>query len=230
MGAAQGATVCRRGKPYPMQIHLAKSDITEMAVDAVVNPANSLGIMGGGVAGALSRKGGPTIQREAMSLAPIAVGAAVVTNAGNLWCKRVIHAPTMEEPGTKVEVENVRRATRAALLAAAHHGFDVIAIPGMGTGLGGVEAAEAARPYETALRLTEKGKGGERAGEVVLVAIGPKDVAQQMRGLLAMGADRGLLVAGDDASLDADLVARILRAVVQAEKPDLVVLGKQTVD
>ena len=64
-----------------MQIHLAKSDITTMAVDAVVNPANSMGIMGGGVAAALSRKGGPTIQKEAMSLAPIAVGAAVVTNA-----------------------------------------------------------------------------------------------------------------------------------------------------
>ena len=74
-----------------MQIHLAKSDITTMNVDAVVNPANSLGIMGGGVAAALSRKGGPTIQREAMSLAPIAVGAAVVTNAGKLWAKHVIH-------------------------------------------------------------------------------------------------------------------------------------------
>jgi electron transfer flavoprotein beta subunit len=83
---------------------------------------------------------------------------------------------------------------------------------------------------ETALRLTEKGKGGERSGEVVLVSIGPKDVAQQLRGLLAMGADRALLVAGDDAALDADAVARILRGVVAAEKPDLVVMGKQTVD
>ena len=119
-----------------MVIHIAKTDITEMAVDAVVNPANSLGIMGGGVAAALSRKGGPTIQKEAMSLAPIAVGAAVVTNAGQLWAKQVIHAPTMEEPGEKVGVENVRRATRAALLAAAHHGFETIAMPGMGTGPG----------------------------------------------------------------------------------------------
>jgi O-acetyl-ADP-ribose deacetylase (regulator of RNase III) len=135
-----------------MQIHLAKTDITEMAVDAVVNPANSLGIMGGGVAGALSRRGGPSIQREAMSLAPIAVGAAVVTNAGQLWAKFVIHAPTMEEPGTKVGVENVRRATRAALLAAAHHGFEVIALPGMGTGLGGVDPADAARAMVDELR------------------------------------------------------------------------------
>jgi O-acetyl-ADP-ribose deacetylase len=128
-----------------MQIHLAKSDISDMAVDAIVSPANSLGIMGGGVAAVLSRKGGPTIQREAMSLAPIAVGAAVVTNAGTLWSKNIIHAPTMEEPGLKVTVENVRRATRAALLAASQHGFDVIALPGLGTGLGGADPADAAR-------------------------------------------------------------------------------------
>ena len=83
---------------------------------------------------------------------------------------------------------------------------------------------------ETALRLTEKGRGGERSGEVVLVSIGPKEVAQPMRGLLAMGADRALLVTGDDSSLDPDQVARVLRAVVAAEKPDLVVMGKQSVD
>src|ERR1041384_6939295 len=122
-----------------MQIHLAKSDITTMAVDAIVNPANSLGIMGGGVAAALSRRGGPTIQREAMSLAPIAVGAAVVTNAGQLHARHVIHAPTMEQPGSKVGVENVRRATRAALLAAAHHNLELIALPGRSAARGGGE-------------------------------------------------------------------------------------------
>jgi len=128
-----------------MQVHLAKADITTLAVDAIVAPANSLGIMGAGVAAAIHRKGGPTIQREAMSLAPIAVGAAVVTNAGKLWAKHVIHAPTMEDPGMKIGVENVRRAARAALLAASRHAFDVIAIPGMGTGLGGVDPVDAAR-------------------------------------------------------------------------------------
>ena len=141
-----------------MQIHIAKADITEMAVDAIVNPANSLGIMGGGVAGALSRKGGPSIQREAMSLAPIAVGAAVVTTAGRLWAKYIIHAPTMEEPGTKVGVENARRAARAALIAAALRGFDVIAIPGLGTGLGGLDPAEAARAMVDELRAHRQPK------------------------------------------------------------------------
>lgn len=83
---------------------------------------------------------------------------------------------------------------------------------------------------EAALRLTEKGKGGERSGEVVVAGIGPKEASQQMRGVLAMGADRGVLVVADDAALDADAVARILVKVIEREKPDLVVLGKQTVD
>jgi O-acetyl-ADP-ribose deacetylase (regulator of RNase III) len=141
-----------------MVIHIAKSDITEMPVDAVVNPANSLGIMGGGVAFALSRKGGPSIQKEAMSLAPIAVGAAVVTTAGQLWAKHVIHAPTREEPGIKIGIENVRRATRAALIAAARHGFDTIALPGMGTGLGGVDPADASRAIVDELRAHRQPK------------------------------------------------------------------------
>src|SRR5439155_22988973 len=72
--------------------------------------------------------------------------------------KFVIHAPTMEEPGTKVGVENVRRATRAALLAAAHHGFEVIALPGMGTGLGGVDPADAARAMVDELRAHRQPK------------------------------------------------------------------------
>ena len=83
---------------------------------------------------------------------------------------------------------------------------------------------------ETALRLTEAGKGGARSGEVVALSIGPKDVQQQLRGVLAMGADRAILVAGDDAALDAWAVARVVEAVVEREKPDLVVLGKQAVD
>ncbi len=83
---------------------------------------------------------------------------------------------------------------------------------------------------EAALRLSEKGKGGERSGEIVVVSIGPKEVSQQMRGVLAMGADRGLLIIADDAALDADAVARVLAKVVEREKPDMVILGKQTVD
>ncbi len=93
-----------------------------------------------------------------MSLAPIAIGAAVVTSAGKLWAKFIIHAPTMEEPGVKVGVENARRAIRASLIAAAHRGFEVIAIPGMGTGLGGLDQAEAARAMVDELRAHRQPK------------------------------------------------------------------------
>jgi len=135
-----------------MQVHVAKGDLTLLPVDAIVTPANSLGIMGSGVAGFIRRRGGDTIQHEAMACAPIAVGAAVITSAGRLYAKHVIHAPTMEEPGTKIGVENVRRATRAALIAAARSNLETIALPGLGTADGGVEKEEAARAIVDELR------------------------------------------------------------------------------
>ena len=83
---------------------------------------------------------------------------------------------------------------------------------------------------EAALRLTEDGKSKARKGEVVLVTVGPKDAVAQLRNGLAMGAERGILVEGDDKSLDANVIAHALKAIVEKEQPDLVVLGKQTAD
>lgn len=83
---------------------------------------------------------------------------------------------------------------------------------------------------EAALRLTERGKGGEHVGEVVVVCIGPKDSAQHVRGILAMGADRGLLVVSDENALDPLGAARILKSIVEREQPDMVLMGKQAVD
>ena len=135
-----------------MQIHVARAELWSMPVDAVVNPANSLGIMGGGIGGQLRRQGGDVIQQEAMAAAPIAVGAALVTTAGQLPAKKVIHVPTMEEPGMKIGAENVRRAARAALIAADRNGFKTIAIPGIGTDLGNVPLDEAARAIVEEIR------------------------------------------------------------------------------
>jgi electron transfer flavoprotein beta subunit len=83
---------------------------------------------------------------------------------------------------------------------------------------------------EAALRLTENGETKERLGETVIVSIGPGEATQQIRHCLAMGADRGILVKAEDASLDSTVVAAILKALVDKEKPDLVVTGKQTAD
>src|SRR4051812_23532339 len=135
-----------------MQVHVAKAELWSLPVDAVVNPANSLGIMGGGISGMLRRQGGDVIQQAAMAASPIAVGAAIVTTAGQLPAKHIIHVPTMEEPGMKIGAENVRRAARAALIAADRNQFKVIAIPGIGTALGEVPLEEAARAIVEEIR------------------------------------------------------------------------------
>jgi electron transfer flavoprotein beta subunit len=83
---------------------------------------------------------------------------------------------------------------------------------------------------EAALRLNEQADTGARLGEVVVVSVGPKEAATELKKGLAMGADRAIRVDAGDADLDSDVVARILEAVVAQEKPDLVLMGKQAVD
>jgi electron transfer flavoprotein beta subunit len=84
---------------------------------------------------------------------------------------------------------------------------------------------------EAALRLTENASAaGTRDGEVTVMSIGPKEVAQQLRSALAMGADKAVLVDGSDDKLDADMVARTAQKLVERDKPDLVVLGKLAAD
>jgi len=140
-----------------MKITIIQGDITNLEVDAVVNAANSYGYMGGGVAGAIKRIGGQEIEMEAVSYAPIPIGSAVVTKAGRLKCKHVIHAPTMEQPASLIDVENVKEATRAALECADENGLKRIAIPGMGTGIGGVPMDKAAMTMiEVIVNFNEK--------------------------------------------------------------------------
>jgi O-acetyl-ADP-ribose deacetylase (regulator of RNase III) len=128
-----------------IKISVERGDITEQQVDAIVNPANSHGWMGGGVAGAIKRKGGVEIEKEAVAKAPIPVGKAAITTAGKLKAKYVIHAPTMERPAEPIPIENVRLATRAALQCADKNMLRRISIPGMGTGVGGIPKGEGAK-------------------------------------------------------------------------------------
>ena len=83
---------------------------------------------------------------------------------------------------------------------------------------------------ETALRLNENAGNKEKLGETVVATLGPKDCAQTLRQTLAMGADRGILVEADDGQLDSVVVARALKALVEKEQPDVLLLGKQAVD
>jgi len=138
-----------------MPIIVKKGDITSIICDAIVNPANSLGYMGGGVAGAIKRTGGIDIEKEAVRKAPISVGSAIVTTAGTLSCKYVIHAPTMKQPAMIINIENVKLATKAALKLAEELGLRCIAIPGMGTGVGGVSHRKAAEAMVSIIKEFE---------------------------------------------------------------------------
>ncbi|MFP3230827.1 MAG: macro domain-containing protein [Caldisphaera sp.] len=113
-------------------------DITQEETEAIVNPANSYLIMGGGVAGIIKKKGGIKIEEEALKYSPIDVGKAVLTSAGKLKAKYVIHSPTMQYPGQITTEYNVRLAIRAALRLALENKIKSIAFPGMGTGVGGI--------------------------------------------------------------------------------------------
>lgn len=128
-----------------VDIEIIKSDITNFGIEGIVNPANSSITMGGGLAGVIWRKGGDEIRKEAQKHTPVAVGEAVITGAGELPAKFVIHAPTMEKPAMKIPVENVRLAMRAVLECAEENNISEVAIPGLGTGVGGVSYSEAAQ-------------------------------------------------------------------------------------
>ena len=133
-------------------VTVERGDITQIRADAIVNPANSRLVMGGGVAGAIKRAGGSTIEEEAIQRAPVPVGEAVATAAGKLGAKYVIHVPTMARPAMNTNVTNVEKATTAALNLARELRLTSIAIPGMGTGVGGVPVREAAETMIEAIR------------------------------------------------------------------------------
>ncbi len=133
-------------------ISVVLGDITQTQADAIVNPANSRLMMGGGVAGAIKRIGGAIIEKEAVQKGPIRVGEAVATSAGKLKARYVIHAPTMPLPAMSTDLKNVEKATSAALRLARDLELSSIAIPGMGTGVGGVPVKDAAQTMIEAIK------------------------------------------------------------------------------
>jgi O-acetyl-ADP-ribose deacetylase (regulator of RNase III) len=118
------------------KIRVVQGDLTEQAVDAIVNAANNDLQLGGGVAGAIRRKGGMTIQEECDQVGSIPLGEAAVTGAGNLKARFVIHAASMSL-GRPTTEENLRLATRNSLLRAKEKGLRSIAFPAIGTGIAG---------------------------------------------------------------------------------------------
>ena len=126
------------------QIDVLQADITQLDVDAIANAANTALQHGGGVAGAISRAGGPEVQRESDERAPIGLGDAAATTAGELPCKWVIHAATMELGGP-TSAEIIRRATASTLRVADELGARSLALVAFGTGVGGFPIDQAAQ-------------------------------------------------------------------------------------
>jgi O-acetyl-ADP-ribose deacetylase (regulator of RNase III) len=124
-------------------IVLQQGDLTEMDVDAIVNAANNDLILGGGVAGAIRRKGGDSIQRECETIGTIPVGTAAITGAGKLKARYVIHAASMQLGG-RTTADALRTSTAHCLRLAATHGLKTIAFPAVGTGIAGFPMRECA--------------------------------------------------------------------------------------
>jgi len=127
-----------------INIEVYKGDITQLELDALVNAANNRLWMGGGVAGALKRAGGKEIEDEAVKKGPIPIGEAIVTAAGKLKAKYIIHAAVMGQD-LKTDAEKIRQATKNSLLRADELGIKSIVFPALGTGVGGFPLDECAR-------------------------------------------------------------------------------------
>jgi len=119
-----------------LKIKLIQGDITDQEVDAIVNAANNHLWMGAGVAGAIKRKGGNQIEDEAMKKGPIPIDEAIVTSAGKLKAKYVIHAAVMGQDLITNE-EYIKNATLNSLKRAEELKIKSIAFPAFGTGVGG---------------------------------------------------------------------------------------------
>jgi O-acetyl-ADP-ribose deacetylase len=136
------------------ELEIIAGDVTKLEVDAIVNAANTDLKHGGGVAAAISRAGGPDVQRESDEKAPIGLGEAVETTAGEMPARYVIHAATMELGGP-TSAEIIERATRSTLAKAEELGCRSLALVAFGTGVGGFPMEEAARLMVGAARAHE---------------------------------------------------------------------------
>ena len=126
------------------KIVLLQGDLTTMDLDAIVNAANNDLQLGGGVAGAIRRKGGEEIQRECDSVGSIPIGGAAITTGGKLRARFVIHAASMQLGGSTT-AGALRSSTAHALRIAAERGLRSIAFPAVGTGIVGFPIPECAR-------------------------------------------------------------------------------------
>lgn len=124
-------------------IHIEQGDLTTYEVDAIVNAANNDLQLGGGLAGAIRRKGGSEIQAECNRHGPVKVGEAAITGAGELPARYVIHQASMRLGG-RTTAEALRSSTRAVLALAEKNDVRTLALPATGTGIAGFDTRRCA--------------------------------------------------------------------------------------
>jgi O-acetyl-ADP-ribose deacetylase (regulator of RNase III) len=139
-----------------IELEVIQADVTKLELDAIANAANTELRHGGGVAAAISRAGGPMVQRESTEKAPIGLGDAVETTAGEMPARYVIHAATMELGGP-TSAEIISRATTSTLGKADELGCRTLGLVAFGTGVGGFPLDEAARLMVDAVRQHRPG-------------------------------------------------------------------------
>src|SRR6516162_3077877 len=132
-------------KPISERIVIQQGDITDMDADAIVNAANNDLILGAGVAGAILRKGGQSIQDECNEIGSIPVGYAAITGGGTLKARYVIHAASMGLGGERTTAKSLKTSTSHSLRIANERKLKTIAFPAVGTGVSGFPVDECAR-------------------------------------------------------------------------------------
>jgi O-acetyl-ADP-ribose deacetylase (regulator of RNase III) len=150
------------------RLEVQQADVTKLEVDAIANAANTHLLHGGGVAGAIARAAGPALETESRAVAPIGLGEAVETTAGNMPSRWVIHAATMVDPGGRSSADVIDKATRSTLARADELGARSLALVAFGTGVGGFPLGEAARIMVAAARSHE----GESLERIVFAVHG----------------------------------------------------------
>jgi O-acetyl-ADP-ribose deacetylase (regulator of RNase III) len=160
-----------------LTIEILQGDLTQQDVDAIVNAANNDLELGGGVAGAIARAGGPQIQAECRRIGPIAVGDAAITGGGNLTARFVIHAASMRLGG-RTSAESLRQSTRRCLEIARDNGLTTIAFPAVGTGIAHFPMDECARIMVE--EVVAQGRGTTSLRQVRFVLFG-KDAEDAFR-------------------------------------------------
>jgi O-acetyl-ADP-ribose deacetylase (regulator of RNase III) len=133
-----------RRRAWLSRIELWNGDICDLEVDAIVNPANLSLWMATGVGGAIKRAGGDAIEFAAVRQAPVPLGGAIVTPAGNLAARAVIHAVSLDRD-RRTSGPVIEAAVRSALARAREIGATSVAFPALGTGVGGFPLEDAAR-------------------------------------------------------------------------------------